>query len=45
LIRRPQELQPRRWPQFVEQKQALLLPLLRRLLQLGREPLSPLQMQ
>jgi hypothetical protein len=45
LQQRQRELQPRRWPQFAEQKQARLLPLLRRLLQLGREPLWPLQTQ
>jgi hypothetical protein len=45
LLRRLQEPQPRRWPQFAEQKQARLLPLLRRLLQLGLEPLLLLLMQ
>jgi hypothetical protein len=45
LLRRPQEPQPKRWPQSAEQKQARLLPLLRRLLQLGLEPLLLLLMQ
>jgi hypothetical protein len=45
LLRQQRELQPKRWPRFGEQKQARLLPLLRRLLQLGREPLWPLQKQ
>jgi hypothetical protein len=45
LLQRPQEPQPKRRLQFAKQRQARLLPLLRRLLQLERGPLWPLQMR